>query len=414
MIKNFSCLLILLVASFNFVLADSCKKRVEDSVHEFISTHPNLHAVYQFKCGTELIAKGASGYFSINRDLKLKPSQAMLIASGTKNIIAASILKLEEQKLLKVGDTLDKIFPLHDPVWKINKENGNKFPQWATKVTLHHLLTHSSGIKEYIFNINIDPTRTHHEINKQILHFAAGNELAFAPGQKSQYCNTGYVILGMVIEKLTKTDLATFLDKTFFKPLKMHNTHLVSLKEAVEYRQGFMDNLYPELYFAYYNGNTFDLKRAQTSFFFVPFADGGILSTAVDMVNWHYNLHNNKILKRSSYKKMIRPYFDIMKRDGQKSFVGYGVYMRNFNKNNIVYYHSGFAAGIRSESGYVPSKNFGFAIISNVMIMLEESKIAKVDFSKPANQIDIEFFISYVLNKTLQASNSLGSIPVKH
>lgn len=390
--------LLLLLAIFGSHTAISADKEVRQAIESFISSHNDLHAVYEFRKGAKhVVASGAHGYFSLKEQIPLRASDELLIASGTKNIIAAAILKLEEKKLLKTSDTIADIFPEASSIWCVDNNKSSAFPQWANEVTIHHLLTHTSGIKEYVFNIKIDPTKPHEEINKQIIHFAAQHQLAFTPGEKYDYNNTGYVILGMIIEKLTQKNLALHLREEFFEPLGMHKTHMASLQEVVDYRKGEIKH-YPELYFAHFVGDKFTLSRAETSFFFVPYADGGVISTAHDIATWHYNLHNGKVLGSTAYKKMIKPYIAAPELYMPNRHYGYGIFINNPNSKDVVYYHSGKAAGVRSETGYIPSKKFSFAIISNVMPMLDAKQMGKLDMKDARNQLDIYFFLDYVLN----------------
>jgi hypothetical protein len=310
---------------------------------------------------------------------------------------------LEEKGMLKVSDSIDKFFPNTADTWKAKGYNGTRYPDWADKVTIHNLLTHTSGIKEYVFNMKIDPTQTHDEINKHIIHFAASNPLAFTPGEKYEYCNTGYVILGMIIENLTQKNLSQYLKETFFIPLKMKNTHMASLHEAVEYSHGTLDK-YPDLYFAFYKNDKFEWKRAETNFFFVPYADGGIITTTDDLVNWHYNLHHGKILKKAAYHKMITPHIDMPIKYGIKSHYGYGIVITKLSEKDTLYGHAGNAAGIRSESGYIPSLDLGFAILSNVMPIIDPNQLASMDMSKSSNQLDIFFLLDRVLKDVVMHS----------
>ena len=244
-----------------------------------------------------------------------------------------------------------------------------------------------------MFNIKIDPTKTHNEINKDILHFAANNRLAFKPGEKFSYCNTGYVLLGMIIESATGLTLKDYLSKAFFIPLGMKHTHLASLQEVIDYRKGLITK-YPDLYFASDTNNKFMFQHAETNFFFVPFADGGIITTTKDFANWHYKLHHGKIINKTSYKKMIKPYLDSPVDYYPERKVGYGIFIVSLNDKNVMYYHSGKAAGIRSESGYIPSLDFGFTILSNVM----QVKIPQnVNLAKPENQVDPWFLLNYTI-----------------
>ena len=403
--KIFNILTLLLIVVIGLPgLAVSSKKsldnKISSSVEEFLAEHPNLHATYELvNESKKVIAKGANGYAFIEKSIKLKPNQTMAVASATKNIIAAAILKLEEKKLLNVSDTIDKFFPASSQVWKADDKTPSLFPKWAKTVTIHHLLTHTSGLKEYVFNIKIDPSHSHEIINRQILNFAAKNGLAFTPGAKSKYSNTGYVILGMIIEHLTQTNLAQHLDEVFFKPLNMKDTHMSSLQEALDYRKGLLSG-YPELYFAHWAKEHFHMKKAETGFFFVPYADGGIISTAHDISNWHYNLHHGKILSAKSYQKMIHPHARYPILDAPNRYCGYGIFIKKINDKDTLYYHAGRAAGIRSESGYLKGPNISFSIISNVMIPLNERQIKQIDLTNLENQVDIIFFLKNIINAT--------------
>jgi CubicO group peptidase (beta-lactamase class C family) len=374
---------------------DSLASKVINSIYEFNKANPDLNAAYEFTHKNKTLFSGSSGYFSIEDQIKLKPDQEMLIASGTKNVIAAAILRLEELGKLKVSDVLAKYFPVNSKTWS---DKSLPAPKWLDQITIHHLLIHSSGLKEYIFNTKIDPSKTHEQINQDILHFAASNKLEFQPGEKYAYCNTGYVLLGMIIESVTGLSLRDYLNKAFFAPLNMKHTHLASLQEVIDYRKG-LTKKYPELYFASYKNSKFTFKHANTDFFFVPFADGGIITTTEDFNSWHYKLHHGKIISKASYKKMITPYLDAAVDYYPKQKVGYGIFIVNLDDKNLMYYHSGKAAGVRSESGYIPALDIGFTILSNTM-QVEIDK--NVNLANPKNQIDTWILLNYALTRIVK------------
>jgi CubicO group peptidase (beta-lactamase class C family) len=377
---------------------------ISTAASKFISTHRDTSAVYGFKKGDKATVKGSCGYFSKQKQTKLDPDQSMPIASGTKNIIAAAILKLEEEGKLSTSDAIDKFFPPNSAVWKAPKDDGNRFPAWASQVTIHHLLTHSSGIAEYIFELKMDTSKGHAWVNKQILHYASSKELEFSPGTQSKYCNTGYVMLGMIIEHVTKKKLGNYLEKTFFKPLGMKNTYMASLQEVIDFKNGKIES-FPEPHFAHYIKDGFSIERAELALVPVPYADGGIVSTAEDVVKWHYNLHNGKILSDASYKKMITPYFKNAVFNDPNRCAGYGIFISKLNYKDTLYYHPGMGIGLRSESGYVPSRKFGFAVISNLIPSLNKGQFKQIDFKKASNQVDIYFFVRYMLDSMIANDN---------
>jgi CubicO group peptidase (beta-lactamase class C family) len=137
----------------------------------------------------------------------------------------------------------------------------------------------------------------------------------------------------------------------------------------------------------------------------VPFSDGGIISNTDDMITWVYNLHHGKILNKTSYAKMMTPYIDSP--DGVRK-IGYGIFMININGEDI-YYHSGKALGARSETGYIPSKEIGFSIISNIMPLISQEELSKINTTDSFSQVDIFFFLQDVL-QSLKKSNDQNVI----
>jgi hypothetical protein len=130
------------------------------------------------------------------------------------------------------------------------------------------------------------------------------------------------------------------------------------------------------------------------------------------MVNWHYKLHHGKVLSKASYKKMITPYMKAANFFDPHRYAGYGIFISKLNNKDTLYYHSGKAIGIRSESGYIPSKQLGFSVISNILPTVTDEQIENIDFSKPCNQFDIYFFVNYVLKNSIKSDEVKSEKPV--
>eukprot|EP00919_Chromeraceae_sp_WS-2016_P072023 GHVR01170461.1.p1 GENE.GHVR01170461.1~~GHVR01170461.1.p1 ORF type:complete len:138 (+),score=13.32 GHVR01170461.1:903-1316(+) len=105
---------------------------------------------------------------------ELQPLKQMPIASATKTMTAAGIMRLQDKNLLDVQDTVAKHLSAKSGIWK-----DGKIPTWAEQVRIHNLLTHRSGLPEYFMAIELDVKKPRAEINKDIANFAADNELAF-------------------------------------------------------------------------------------------------------------------------------------------------------------------------------------------------------------------------------------------
>lgn len=374
----------------------NANEKTKDFITHYLSNH-NLNAVYMMTEGDKTIAHGASGFYSVEKQKRLKANQLMPVASGTKPITAAAVLRLQDKGLLNVHDTVAKLLPLSSGMWP-----NNQMPKWAHKMTLHHLMTHTSGIAEYIPTLQVDFTKTHHEINKQILGFAADQHLKFAPGDGHEYGNTGFIILGIIIENISKQNLVDFYYNEFFKPLGMQDTFLCSLDQGLQYQRGELHHTYPHRYFAIPTGAEPKLTPAKIPFLIAPFSDGGVVSTAKDMIKWHTALHTGKILSENSYKQMVTAYGESKSKDGLPTSYGYGIFISKLANGQTLYSHAGSAIAIRSEFGYIPESQFCFAILSNTMVYVPEEMKDKVDFNLPQNQIDIAYFKGGLLNAISQ------------
>jgi CubicO group peptidase (beta-lactamase class C family) len=245
----------------------------------------------------------------------------------------------------------------------------------------------------------LDITKPIGEINKDIINFAADKNLEFTPGDKYSYCNTNYILLGLIIESLSKQNLADFYEQEFFAPFGMKDTRLITLEEAVQHQIKPELTDYPVRYFVTPSGMSEPVFTiARSAFIMIPFADGGVISTTEDLVKWHKALHSGKILSEDSYKLMIKKHFQVSDYTGYKNYIGYGMYIAELENGEVVYHHAGRALAIRSESGYIPSKKLYYAVLSNVMSYVPKEIEAQIDMDKVENQLDIRYFIQHIYN----------------
>jgi len=208
MIRRYLLLLVFLITNGANCFAD-IQQKINEAEKEYISNR-FLNAVFMFADDYKSLLTGAKGIFAMNGE-QLKANELMPIASATKPFTAEGILKLQEQELLNIKD---KVYKYIDPeMW------GGKVPDWAYKVSIHNLLTHSSGITEYFSFVKLDLDMPKQEIHKKILQFVASKPLEIPIGKKFKYSNTNFVILGMIIEKVTKKDLCSFFMRNFLSLL---------------------------------------------------------------------------------------------------------------------------------------------------------------------------------------------------
>jgi D-alanyl-D-alanine carboxypeptidase len=370
------------------------KTDLTKNIKEYRATH-TLNAIYSISQDNQTLIKGASGYFDYEAKKPLVPNSRMAIASGTKQMTAAVVLRLQEQGKLNVNDPVSKYLTQESVYF------GGKLPEWADKVTLHHLLTHTSGLPDYIFGMKLDMTKTHKEINHSIAEFAAKQTLNFTPGQQFQYSNTGYVLLGLIIEQLAGKDLRVVFKEELFEPLGMKNTELATLKQAIDFQQG-KAKAFPKRYFVVPTGGKPQFNLAGYDMMLSPFSDGGVVSTLDDLNKWNHGLHNGKVLTAESYKLMTNGYAEVPAPEGFKSKAGYGIYAVQPPVGDSFYIHGGHAIAIRGEYIYVPAKKLAINIISNTDVYVPEPLKGKIDYTTSANQIDIKYFKDMILQTVLK------------
>lgn len=389
--KKYYFILLSLVLHSALSFADcDLNNKIRSASSEYLSKG-FLNAVYMFSDSKEVIEKGARGLYSTSTKKELEADQQMPIASATKTMTAAGILKLQERGLLNVNDPLSKSLNADSGIWV-----DNIVPEWANKVTLHNLLTHRSGISEYFMALKIDIKKPHDEINKDIANFATINELKFAPGSKHNYCNTNYALLGLVIEQVSGTKLGDFYTKEFFEPLGLKNTKLLTLEEAIQHQTNPETMNYPERYFVTPTGAKPHFNLAKSPYFMTPFSDGGVVSTTLDLVTWHQALHSGKVVSKESYDLMTTRHYEVPGWQGVKNYMGYGLYISELENGDVLYQHAGKAVAIRSESGCIPKKDLCFAVLSNIMDYIPKEMEGKIDIKLPENQLDIQHYLAHI------------------
>lgn len=308
-------------------------ENIKNKINEYLEAYTKLWAfsgsIAAIKDG-EVICNKAYGYANIEHRVKNTTETKYRIWSITKQFTAAAILILEERGLLRVGDSLKKYFP--DCV-DLNPE-----------ITIHHLLTHTSGIFNYS-NLPDSHTifqRMLHEKSELIKMFTS-SQLDFEPGTQWNYSNTGYYLLGMLIERLSGKSYSEFLTENIFLPLGMYNTGIDDEKKIVENKaSGY-----------YLNGN--DLIHCNYINMNLTFSSGAMYSTTGDLLIWDQALKSGKLLSKKSIEKMNTPY---------KNNYGYGV---NINKNagRRVIDHNGGCEGFLAEIHRYVDDDFAVVVLSN-------------------------------------------------
>jgi CubicO group peptidase (beta-lactamase class C family) len=235
------------------------------------------------------------------------------IMSMTKQFTAAAILKLEMMGKLRVTDPMSKFV---GPV-----------PDDKRAITVHHLLTHTSGLPDQLGGDYEALSR------EKMLDGALESELRSVPGTEYSYSNLGYSILAAIVDKASGTSYEKFLASQLFELAGMRQTGYVlpewkSNQVAVEYDE----NGEPK-------GRPFDHPWADDGPYWNLRGNGGLLSTARDMFRWHAALEGDEVLSESAKDKMFEPY--VPEEEGGDSYYGYGWVVSPTDEGRIVWHDGG-------------------------------------------------------------------------
>ena len=233
------------------------------------------------KDGKVVLAKGY-GFSDVEKSTKATEQTVYQLASVTKPFTAMAILMLVEDGKLSLDGKITGILPGLPAAWE--------------PVTVRHLLSHTSGIKSYtdVFGEKKVPD-SQVFTRDEILALVKDAPLQFTPGQRFAYCNTGYYLLGMIVEKASGKPYATFLADRIFTPLGMTSTALDDYADARPVRaRGYSTA----------NGAT---KLAEHTHPTQPYSAGALVSNVVDLAKWDAALAARKLLKPASYDAMWTP-----------------------------------------------------------------------------------------------------------
>lgn len=287
-------------------------KKLNDDIDKFASELKFNGSIFVAKKGDVLLSK-AYGMSNKEEQILNTTQTKFIIASITKQFTALSIMQLEERGLLNVNDKIDKYI--------------SDFPH-GKEITIHQLLSHTSGLPREVQNqIKFDSTP---QTLEEALNMLKGKDidLLCTPGEYFNYSNSGYILLGYIIEKVSGKTYSDYLQQNIFSPLKMDNTGFgYNRKEnkelAVSYTNLLAERVTPNDFYDY-------------SIF--PFSAGGMYSTVEDLYKWDRALYTEKLVSKKTLNKIYTPV---------KDNYGYGVGVSKV-ENKTTYSHDGNLFGFLS------------------------------------------------------------------
>ncbi|MBW1654601.1 serine hydrolase [Flavobacterium quisquiliarum] len=305
-------------------------KQLEKKLDELLSSKFSLSEpgveVLVAKKG-EIIYKKAFGSANLELNIPIKPDMVFKLGSITKQFTAVAILQLVEQGKISLQDNLQKFIP--------------DYPSYSQNITIENILTHTSGIKDYM---QIDYQKPYLERRdfepKELIDLFKNVPLEFEPGTKYKYSNSGYYLLGYIIEKVSGKSYSAYLQENILKPLALNHTYFDNSNNIIPNRvNGYRKD-----------GKVF--KNADYWSMTIAYAAGELISNAEDLLKWNEGLYSYKILKKETLEKAFVPF---KLKDGSLTEYGYGWILKNVNGIKSIE-HGGAITGFLTNEIYYPEE----------------------------------------------------------
>lgn len=284
--------------------------------------------------GRTLLRQGY-GLAHLELGVPLQPDMVFAVGSVTKQLTAAAILLLQERGKLSVDDDITKHLP--------------DYPAHGQKITLEHLLTHTSGIPSYTGTAEW-LARVRDDLSlPQVIDLFKDKPLEFAPGTQWAYNNSGYILLGAVIEKVSGKPYPDFIEHEILAPLGMTRSSYGSFSKIIPRRvQG-------------YERGADGYRNARSISMSTFHAAGALLTTADDLARWEQALFAGRFLSEGSLTRMLTP---VRVSSGLSTKYGYGWGVWDYAGTRFVE-HAGDIFGFLSQVLYVPSEKLLVILLSN-------------------------------------------------
>lgn len=262
----------------------------------------------------------SAGYGLANAELgvSVRPDTVFQIQSITKTFTASAVMLLVEEGKIGLDD-------------KITRHLDNLPESWKD-ITVRQLLSHTSGIKDFINEPTVDMRK---DIQPEdVIESLRKLPLNFPPGEKYAYSNTGYHLLAMIIRKVTGQYWGEFLKERILVPLEMNDTRVISLSSIITNRA---------------SGYLWENGELRNGRFIAPtilaYAGGGLRSTVLDLAKWDAALYTGRILKRSTLDQMWTP---MKLSDGRESSYGLGWGVTNYQGHRLISHTGSHMTGFKT------------------------------------------------------------------
>ena len=303
--------------------------RLNQIVQPYVTKHQFMGSVLVAR-GDNIILNRGYGSADLEWNISNSPITKFRLGSVTKQFTAACVLLLEERGKWKVADPVKKYMPDAPAAWN--------------KITIFNLLTHTSGIPNFTSFADYREWESKPTTPKKLVDRFRNKPLDFQPGSKWGYSNSGYVLLGYLIEKVSGDTYQHFLQTNIFNPLGMKDSGYDSNSAIILHRaSGYTPS---------WNG----VENAGFINMTVPFSAGALYSTTEDLLKWEHGLFGRKLLSAASLKEMTTPF---------KEKYAFGLVVTNANGHRKVE-HGGGIEGFNTDVVYWPDERLAVIVLGNL------------------------------------------------
>jgi len=286
----------------------------------------------------EIIFNKGFGYSDLENKKPFLDNTIVALGSNTKEFTSTAVQILKNRGLLNLDD-------------KIEMHLANKLID-GSNVTVRQLLCHTSGLADF-FDIE-DKYQPNLTSFNSIIATTATLPKRFLAGEKYEYNNTGYLLLGKLIEKVSGQNLGDFYREHIIAPLKLYNTYYLGDTFFPTNMSKSYDEIDNEII-------PFESTHQYYSEYRISQGAGGVGGSLKDFIRWHTAILKGKLLPMSSINEMITP---CTINDGSKTRYGLGIEIRAID-GEIYYLHGGATNGFVSDALYFPNRDISLAFVSN-------------------------------------------------
>jgi len=334
--KNLKVSIVLVLLFIGFSVhshAQNLEKQFDQMLREqYPSNEPGATALVAVD--GEIIYHKAFGMANMELEVPMRTEMVLEIGSITKQFTAVSILMLMEQGKLSLEDDITKY--LED------------YPTQGHKISIHHLLTHTSGIKSYTSLGKWRPEWRKDFTPVEMIDFFKNEPMDFAPGEEYRYNNSAYFILGYIIEIASGMSYEDFIETQIFKPLGMKSSLYGSMPQIIKNRaSGYQKQE--------------DFVNAEYLSLTQPYAAGSIMSTVEDLYIWNRAIRSNQLVQKESIALAFTNY---KLNNGDPLNYGYGWFLNDINGSPTIE-HGGGIFGYLTNSIYLPEEDVFVAVFAN-------------------------------------------------